>query len=305
MTLEHIVQHRSPGGRVIYFENHEGHYPINRYQSLLLATCASTEALALAAESGRKLHDLRVMEPCCGGGPAAITLKVMGAGYVGASDIDEAAVTRCSHNAGINGVALDCVDRRDLLGPASATSYDLIACNPPCGWDHQADQLCTPSLQRAVRAGPAGVEQTLRLIADAPAHLRPGGRLLVVVTSTVDFQTVIETLDRTFPSAWYMAQGTPVAAPFLARRDPNERLFLAARDRGKAFVWHGPGGNLWRLSWVLVACCKPTSADIHPGLSFRPFGREVDEADYFSTLDSFSACERDMKSSSVSYPHLP
>jgi release factor glutamine methyltransferase len=120
----------------------------------------------------------RVLEIGAGLGLAAVLAARAGARVV-ATDIVPAAVATIRANAALNGVALD-VRLGDLYAPVAGERFDLIASNPP--------QMPTPpgreradTVAAADNGGHDGWEQLDRIIAGAPAHLEPGGRLVFTI----------------------------------------------------------------------------------------------------------------------------
>lgn len=119
----------------------------------------------------------RVLEIGTGIGLAAVLAARAGARVV-ATDVVEAAVRCARENAVLNGVA-DRMDVRlgDGFEPVRGLSFDLICTSPP--------QMPTPperersdAAAAADNGGPDGWRLLDRVIAGAPAHLRPGGRLV-------------------------------------------------------------------------------------------------------------------------------
>lgn len=247
-----------PGGRILRFENPSGLYPVNRYQSLVLSAAAHTEALAYAADSGRRLSDLRAVELCCGGGAAAITLKAAGLGRVEAFDVNAAALAACRRNAEINDVRLDRVMEYNLLAPpAQLEPIDLLICNPPCGRSDQAAAVPTPDIRIAIDGGQDGLSFFAPLFRTAVAWLCPGGRLVFIAASSLAFRKLLNELDHNFPNQWRLDQTTPVAQPFVPVDGDLGRATLARVDRGEAFAWEGEDGWVWRLTWVFVVTTSP------------------------------------------------
>jgi release factor glutamine methyltransferase len=120
----------------------------------------------------------RVLEIGAGLGLAAVLAARAGARVV-ATDIVPAAVETIRANAALNGVALD-VRLGDLYAPVAGERFDLIASNPP--------QMPTPpgreradTVAAADNGGHDGWELLDRIIAGAPAHLGPGGRLVFTI----------------------------------------------------------------------------------------------------------------------------
>lgn len=119
----------------------------------------------------------RVLEIGCGAGLAAVLAARAGARVV-ATDIRPEAVACTRENADANGVG-DRVETRlgDGFAPVAGLTFDLICTSPP--------QMPTPPERErddaeaaADNGGPDGWAVLDRVIAGAPAHLAPGGRLV-------------------------------------------------------------------------------------------------------------------------------
>ena len=126
-------------------------------------------------------------EPChvadLGTGSGAIALAL-------ASQRPQAEVTAVDCSAGALAVALGNAERHDLRNvrglqgswfePLAGQRFDLIVSNPPYiaeGDHHLAALLHEPIT--ALTAGPDGLADLRHIVAHAPAHLRPGGWLLL------------------------------------------------------------------------------------------------------------------------------
>jgi len=127
----------------------------------------------LAVRSGE-----RMLEIGAGLGLAAVLAARAGARVV-ATDIVPAAVEIIRANAALNGVTID-ARLGDAYAPVAGERFDLIATNPP--------QMPTPpgrerrdATAAADNGGINGWEVLDRLIAGAPAHLAPGGRLVFTI----------------------------------------------------------------------------------------------------------------------------
>jgi release factor glutamine methyltransferase len=120
----------------------------------------------------------RVLEIGAGLGLAAVLAARAGARVV-ATDIVPSAVAAIRANAALNGVAID-ARIGDGYAPVAGERFDLIASNPP--------QMPTPpgreradATAAADNGGTDGWGVLDRLIAGAPAHLMPGGRLVFTI----------------------------------------------------------------------------------------------------------------------------
>ena len=120
----------------------------------------------------------QVLEIGAGLGLAAVLAARAGA-HVVATDIVPAAVEAIRANAALNGVAVD-ARLGDCYAPVAGLRFDRICVNAP--------QMPTPpgearrdSAAAADNGGPDGWAILDRIVAGAPAHLLPGGRLRFTV----------------------------------------------------------------------------------------------------------------------------
>jgi predicted RNA methylase len=269
------VRHLTMDGTVLRFLNPPDLYPVNHFQSLILASASEIAATAIAARRGTPLSGLAAWEPCCGGGPAAVTLKRLGVGYVQASDIGAESIRACAANAAANDVRLDRVVQADLLADAEHLRYDLICANPPCGPNTAA--LPNPdAIVKAVQGGRTGIEVTRRLLEQASARLTARGSLLFVVVSVMDVFGLMETLDELFPGRWRTFPTTPVAAPYRPSDHPTAAWLSNPDNAHEPIVWKRNDGWFWRLTWVVEVMMAPPGP-LRSGLPLCPYGFEVSE----------------------------
>ena len=120
----------------------------------------------------------RVLEIGAGLGLAAVLAARAGA-HVVATDVVPAAVETIRANAALNGVTLE-ARLGDCYAPVRGERFDLICSNPP--------QMPTPpgrerddAAAAADNGGRDGWSVLDRVIAQAPAHLAPGGRLVFTI----------------------------------------------------------------------------------------------------------------------------
>lgn len=120
----------------------------------------------------------RVLEIGAGLGLAAV-LAARGGATVVATDLVPEAVETIRTNAALNGVSVD-ARLGDCYAPVRGERFDLVCSNPP--------QMPTPpgrergdAAAAADNGGVDGWEMLDRIIAGAPAHLRPGGRLVFTI----------------------------------------------------------------------------------------------------------------------------
>jgi release factor glutamine methyltransferase len=120
----------------------------------------------------------RMLEIGAGLGLAAVLAAKAGARVV-VTDVVPAAVEIIRANAALNGVTID-ARLGDCYAPVAGERFDLICSNPP--------QMPTPpgrerrdATAAADNGGVDGWEVLDRVIAGAPAHLAPGGRLVTTI----------------------------------------------------------------------------------------------------------------------------
>jgi SAM-dependent methyltransferase len=291
MNVVSTVEHYGHNGRILKFENLEGLYPVNRYQSLLLATNVHTETLDYARDVQKPLQALRVAEFCCGGGPVALTLKDAGCGYVEASDINPVMLEMCERNAAINDVPVDSFVIRDVLDADEGRqgSFDIIACNPPCGGFSQVAEVSEPHMRQAINGGEQGIDYIMPLITTIGDWLVPHGRFVFVLTSTMNFHAVVQQLEDTFFGRWRLAYHTPVAQPFIHLSKPRAQSLLREYKEGKIFVWEGEDGYLWRLTWIVVATKGVLETRGVPRrLWFYPYSYEITAPSFWENLPKYA-----------------
>jgi release factor glutamine methyltransferase len=106
-----------------------------------------------------------------------------------------AACTECTRaNALLNGVGeLLEVRTGDLFAPVSGQTFDLIAANPP-QMPTPPDREWEDTQSRADNGGPDGWAVLDRIIHEAPAYLKPRGRLVFTLYGFLGIQRALETL---------------------------------------------------------------------------------------------------------------
>jgi release factor glutamine methyltransferase len=137
----------------------------------------------LLAAHMRRLPQARgaVVDVCTGSGAIAITAARASATSVTAVDISWRALATTRINARLNGLRVR-TRRGRLLAAVSGEAFDLIVSNPPY-LPSEEEEIPTRGTARHTEAGPDGRVLLDELIAQAPAHLRPGGVLLVTHSS--------------------------------------------------------------------------------------------------------------------------
>src|SRR3954447_21700571 len=145
-------------------------------------------ALADAVVPGRS----SVLDVCTGSGALAIVAAPRGARAVTAVDVSRRAVLSARINARLNGVRVRAV-RSDLFSALGDERYDVIVSNPPYV-PAETDELPARGPEPAWGAGRDGRILLDRILAEAPAHLRPGGVVLVVQSDIIGVDDTLERL---------------------------------------------------------------------------------------------------------------
>ncbi|MBQ8954368.1 MAG: peptide chain release factor N(5)-glutamine methyltransferase [Clostridia bacterium] len=148
---------------------------------------SDTETLCEAAL--KRLREMppqaRVLDLCCGTGAIGLSIaRFRPDAQVLLADVSGEALCLARENAARLGVTNARFVQEDLFKAAAGECFDLIACNPP-----YLDQADMDNLQAEVRreptlalfGGPDGLDFYRRIARDAPAHLAPGGVMLLEV----------------------------------------------------------------------------------------------------------------------------
>lgn len=160
----------------------------------------------------------RVLDLCTGSGVVAVAAALAGAGDVTAVDVSRRAVVTAALNARRNGVRVKAV-RGDLFSAAGGRRFDVITANPPY-LPSASPSLPRRGRERAWEAGPAGRAVLDRICREAPAHLRPGGRLLLVHSSVCGIDETLRALGAGGLEADVIERRTGPLGPLLRERAP-------------------------------------------------------------------------------------
>lgn len=140
----------------------------------------SDSALLADTLSGLASSRLKVLDVCTGSGIVAVAGARAGA-RTSAVDISWRAVQATRINAALNSVRIN-VLRSDLFEAVDGERFDIITSNPPYLPGSRAPDG-VKGRERAWEGGERGREVIDRLVDQAPRHLRPGGRLLIIHSS--------------------------------------------------------------------------------------------------------------------------
>lgn len=132
------------------------------------------------------------LELCTGSGAVAIALARCG-WEVTAVDRSRRAAAAAAVNARLNGVRV-AARRGDLYDPLAGRRFDLIVSNPPY-IPSPGPAEAARGAARHIDGGPDGRTVLDRIIDGAPAHLRPGGVLLVVHSEVCGVDTSLARME--------------------------------------------------------------------------------------------------------------
>ena len=280
-----------PSGVPVIFDNPDDFYPVNPYQSEVLAQICVQQILDMAAETGTGLKSLKAAEWCCGNGPVAVTLKKLGVGHVGAFDINPGSLNNAKHNASLNGVSLNDANICDLNNiQSSFGKYDLIGVNPPCRPNSGVPDDVSSAVKTALSGGAGGIDFFIKAVYAASKHLTAKGRFVVVLISVMDIIGCVRAMNEVFGDNWYAAPTTPIlhARPRLSTEDPfQQEAFEEALQKDPSTIAYRDGGHVKVVTWILVAHCEKIKNPLpfskrFPlrayGQPFQPANLELDHA---------------------------
>ena len=199
-AFRELVKRRAAGEPSAYLTGHKDFYSLDfDVNADVLIPRPETETLVLEGVEFLRARAKenagfvpRVLDVGTGSGALAVALaRNLPAARLVAVDISASALAMAKKNAEKHSVA-DRIEFResDLFAAVSADErFDLIVSNPPYVSQSEYD-----ALDRSVRdfepriallSGEKGTEIVARIVADAPAHLEPGGRLLVEISPMI------------------------------------------------------------------------------------------------------------------------
>ncbi len=139
----------------------------------VMGSGSTTEHLSRAAVPTERVK--RALDFGCGSGPTALTLARRAEQVVGI-DVNPRAIDFAKVSAAINGI--DNVDFRvgDMFAPIEGERFDVISSQPPF-----VPRAAGSKESTFLHGGARGDEFPLRVLAEAPRHLEPGGRCVLYV----------------------------------------------------------------------------------------------------------------------------
>ncbi len=182
-ACERLLRRREAGEPVAYIVGTRGFWRFDlRVTPDTLVPRPETELLVeLALERLPADRDLHVADLGTGSGAIALALAhERPRARVVAVDASRAALEVARGNAAALGIANVEFREGDWLQPLAGERFDLIASNPPyiaLGDPHLADLRHEPAL--ALSSGADGLDAIRAIVRAAPAHLAPGGWLLL------------------------------------------------------------------------------------------------------------------------------
>ena len=160
-----------------------------------------------------------VLDLCTGSGLLAVCAARRGARQVTAVDVSRRALLSARLNARLNGVRVR-ARRGSLFEPLGDERFDAIVANPPYV-PAETDDLPERGPERAWDAGRDGRTLLDRLLDEAPAHLRPGGFLLVVHSSVIGREETLRRMVAGGLHADVVARSRGPLGPLLSARAPT------------------------------------------------------------------------------------
>jgi release factor glutamine methyltransferase len=172
-------------------------------------------------------RDGRVLDVFTGSGALAVAAANADAAEVTAIDLAHRAVLNARLNSALNGARVR-VLRGDLFEPVRGERFDLVLANPPY-LPGESDRLPRRGAARAWEGGADGRLLVERLCREAPAHLRPGGTLLMTHSEfTGEGETLRALADAGLHPEVAARETGPLGPLMAARADLLERRGLLA-----------------------------------------------------------------------------
>ncbi|MCS5690802.1 methyltransferase [Cyanobium sp. FGCU-6] len=140
-------------------------------------------SLLLAAKAVERVRPgERFLDACTGSGVVGIAVARYVAGAeVSVADVNPSALEAAHRNADANGVAIQVIFS-DLYKAFPNDGFDVISVHPPAvPYPPGATWGLSEGMTLATDGGSDGSELVIRSIVEARSHLRPGGRLLLLL----------------------------------------------------------------------------------------------------------------------------
>jgi release factor glutamine methyltransferase len=182
-ACERLLARREAGEPVAYLPGRRGfwHFDLQVTPDTLVPRPETELLVELALERLPEGRALRVADLGTGSGAIALALAhERASARVVAVDASAAALEVARGNARALGIGNVEFREGDWFAPLAGERFDLVASNPPyiaLGDPHLADLRHEPAL--ALSSGADGLDAIRTIVADASAHLVPGGWLLL------------------------------------------------------------------------------------------------------------------------------
>jgi len=217
-----------------------------RSDSWLLADVLCAQTLAPGAS---------VLDLCTGSGVVAVSAAVRRGARASAVDVSRRAALTAQINGRLNGVSVR-ARAGDLFAPFREESFDAIVSNPPYLPAEADPELPERGPSRAWEGGLDGRVVLDRIVAEAPARLRPGGFVLLVHSEVCSTRATLDGLAAGGLDAEVVTRHRGPLGPLLGARAPQlvARGLLAPGQReedvvvvrGRAPAVPGGGGGARR-----------------------------------------------------------
>jgi release factor glutamine methyltransferase len=173
-----LTARRAEGCPVAYLTGHREFYGLDFH--VTPDVLIPREETELLVDIAREAKAARILDLGTGSGCLAIAVaKAQPRAQVAAVDVSAAALSVARANAAHHGVTVRFL-QGDWFAPLGDERFDLILANPPYvaeGDAHLAQGDVRFEPRAALAAGPDGLDDIRRIVAGAPAHMAPGGRL--------------------------------------------------------------------------------------------------------------------------------
>jgi len=184
-AFETLVEARARGEPIAYLTSKREFWslPLSVSPATLIPRPETERLVELALERIPRDLQLRVLDLGTGSGAIALAIaKERPLSRVSATDKSTAALEVAMGNAKSLGISNVEFIQGDWFAPLLSQRFYLIVSNPPYvrqGDPHLGEGDLRFEPQTALVAGPGGLEDLQHLIREAPAHLEPGGSLLL------------------------------------------------------------------------------------------------------------------------------